>query len=115
MPRDREALADILDCIALIEQYTSDVEFTGFASDVFMQDAVVRRFEIMGEAAKRVSEAVREKYPSVPWKEMSSMRDRVIHGYDTVDVKIVWDTIKNDLAKTAAQIKSITEATTSEE
>jgi uncharacterized protein with HEPN domain len=89
MARDRESIEDIINAISLIQQYVLGKTFDDFESDSLCQDAVIRRFEIMGEAAKRVSETIREAFPHIPWKEMARMRDRVIHGYDTIDVKIV--------------------------
>ncbi|GAB4143282.1 MAG: DUF86 domain-containing protein [Planctomycetaceae bacterium] len=107
MGRDRDSLEDILNSIVLIEQYVDGVLFDQFATDLLCQDAVVRRFEIMGEAAKRVSEDVRNQFPSIPWKAMSRMRDRVIHGYDTIDVKIVWNTIQSELPNLRNKLQAI--------
>ena len=61
----------------------------------------------MGEAAKNISDELREKYPDVPWKEMAGMRDRLIHLYMDVDLKIVWDTIKNRLPGLKEKIQKI--------
>jgi len=57
--------------------------------------AVIRKFEIIGEAAKQVPENVKQKYSSVPWKEMAGMRDKLIHFYFGVNYKLLWQTIKN--------------------
>jgi len=62
-----------------------------------VQDAVIRRIEIVAEAARRVSQPTREKHPQFPRREMTSMRNLVIHEYDVVDIKQVWDTVQNKL------------------
>ena len=86
MPRDdRDALHDIRDAAQLILDYTRGMDFEAFRSNQLVGDAVVRRFEIIGEATKRLSSELRQRYPLVPWDEMAGMRDRVIHGYDAID------------------------------
>lgn len=97
MPRDRESILDILDSVEAIVDYVRGLSRDDFEDDQLRQDAVIRRFEIIGEAAKRVSEDCRNRHAEIPWKVMAGMRDRVIHGYDTVDVDVVWRTIVNDL------------------
>lgn len=72
-----------------------------------MQDAVVRRIEIVGEAARRVSQETRDKYPQIPWREMTSMRNLVIHEYDVVDIKQVWDTVQNKLPPLVEELAKI--------
>ncbi len=110
MPRDRESILDMLNSIRLVMQYVSGLEQRDFEANDQCQDAVIRRIEIMGEAAKRVAETVRQRFPQVPWHEMAGMRDRVIHSYDTVDVEIVWDTIRRDLPTLAGQLQSVLES-----
>jgi uncharacterized protein with HEPN domain len=67
----------------------------------------VLALEILGEATKRLSESLRQKYPDIPWRGMAGMRDRIIHAYDTVDLKIVWDVVKKHIPTIKPQIKQI--------
>jgi uncharacterized protein with HEPN domain len=69
--------------------------------------SLTRLVEIVGEAARRVSEAFREKYPSVPWRDISDTRNRLIHGYDVVDLDVLWDVIQNDLPPLVVQLEKI--------
>lgn len=69
--------------------------------------AVVRALEIVGFANKRLSMTLRNQYPNIPWKQMVGMRDRIIHGYDTIDLEIVWDVVKQDIPKIKPQIEQI--------
>lgn len=107
MSRDRESIMDILASIHLATQYVSGMDRAAFDGNAQSQDAVIRRIEVMGEAAKRVSDRVRQRFPDVPWKELAGMRDRVIHGYDIIDLEIVWDTVKRDLPTLAQQLETI--------
>jgi uncharacterized protein with HEPN domain len=67
----------------------------------------VRALEIIGEAAKRIPDPVREKYVQIPWKAMAGMRDRIIHGYDTVDMQIVWDVVKRDIPRIRPLVQQV--------
>ncbi len=86
---------DILDGMEKAELLISDVNFEDFEADFRINYAVVRALEIVGEATKRLPDFIREQYPDVPWKDMAGMRDRIVHGYDMVDLHIVWDTVMN--------------------
>ena len=88
---------DIRRSVSLIEEFTANMDFGTFVSDYKTQYAVVRCFEIMGEAAKRIPEDIRAAHSSIPWKIMAGMRDRMIHGYDVVDVSVLWKTIQQDI------------------
>lgn len=90
---------DILDAMQKAEILVADVTFEGFQADFRIHFALVRALEIMGEASKRLPETVREQYPDVPWKGMAGMRDRIIHGYDDVDLAIVWNVVQNDIPR----------------
>jgi uncharacterized protein with HEPN domain len=97
MNRDREFLMDILVAAKLAAGYISGKSRAQFMADVECQDAVIRRLMIIGEAAKRISEATQGALANLPWHEMVSMRNVMIHGYDDIDLNIVWDTAAKDL------------------
>ena len=69
--------------------------------------ALIRLVEIIGEAAGRVSQAGQEKYTEIPWREVTGMRNRLIHGYDSVDLGVLWDTVELDLPPLIAQLEKI--------
>lgn len=71
---------DILDAMEKAEEMLSDAEFKSFKENYQLNFAVVRALEIIGEATKRLPDSLREQYPSVPWKDIAGMRDRIIHG-----------------------------------
>jgi uncharacterized protein with HEPN domain len=97
MDRDPGYLLDMLDSAKLAIGYLEENDKAGFLADVRTQDAVVRRLEIIGEAARRLSEQGRASLPELPWHAMVSMRNLMIHEYDGVDYALVWETVKNDL------------------
>lgn len=97
MQRDREYLLDILEAAKLAIDYIGDKTREEFFGDLQCQDAVIRRLEIIGEAARRISEETRAAYPDLPWSDMVSMRNIMIHEYDDIDLAIVWETVHNDL------------------
>ncbi|MGC9101445.1 MAG: DUF86 domain-containing protein, partial [Caldisericum sp.] len=83
-------LVDVLESIEKIENYTSEISFEEFIKDEKTKDAVVRNIEIIGEAVKHIPEEIKEKYNQIPWKKITGMRNRLIHGYFVVDYTIVW-------------------------
>lgn len=90
-------LQDISKAVFKIEKYTKDVNFEIFLKDEMRQDAVIRQFEIIGEAANKISKDFIESHPDFPLKEAIRMRNFLIHGYDEVDIKVVWKTIQIDI------------------
>ncbi|MCZ7383614.1 MAG: DUF86 domain-containing protein [Candidatus Methanoperedens sp.] len=97
MQRDREYMLDILEAAKLAIDYIGDKTREEFFGDLQCQDAVIRRLEIIGEAARRISEETQVAYPDLPWSDMVGMRNIMIHEYDDVDLVIVWETVNNDL------------------
>jgi uncharacterized protein with HEPN domain len=88
----------------------SDLTFGAFSSDETLQRAFVRSLEIIGEAAKKVSDDFRKEHSEIDWRAMAGMRDRLIHDYFGVDYEIVWDVVQNRIPKLRKQIFSILEA-----
>ncbi len=100
-------LSDILDCIIKIEEYTEGVEKQEFLKNTIIQDAVMRRLEIIGEAIKNIPPAFREKYSAVQWKKIAGTRDILIHSYARVEVNDVWVTLNGDLPVLKGHIQKI--------
>ena len=104
---DKLYLRDIFDSIEKIEKYIQDLNFEEFSEDLMIIDAVVRNLEIIGEATKNLSKEIKILYPEIPWKEMAGMRNKVIHEYFGVNLKIVWKTIKGRLPELKIKIEEI--------
>ena len=99
MPRDRRArIADILEAIARIETYVANQTFEEFAADSKTFDAVIRNFEVIGEAAKHALSDGEAIDATVPWQDMVDMRNLLAHEYFGIDAGIVWQTIQHDLS-----------------
>lgn len=99
---DADLLTDIREAIDRIQLYIGAGNYTDFLQDTKTQDAVIRNIEILGEAAKNVSDEVRTAYPKIPWRSMAGMRDRLIHDYFGVNLDIVWQVSTIELPKIAA-------------
>ncbi len=87
----------ILESIKLIEEYTKEKTKTDFLKSVSLQDMVMRRLEIIGEAVKNLTQEIKEKYNNIPWRKIAGMRDKLIHEYFGVDIEFTWGVIKKDL------------------
>jgi uncharacterized protein with HEPN domain len=98
---------DILDAMNKAEILLAEVSYSQFETDFRINFAVVRALEIIGEAAKRLPEDLRRRYPDIPWKGMAGMRDRNIHGYDNVDHQIVWEVVKRDIPQIRPKLERI--------
>lgn len=90
-------LEDILASIFRIEEYTKDLSYETFCKDQLTIDAVVRNFEILGEAIKNLPKEFKEQHSDVPWKKAIGMRNRIIHDYFNVDLLIIWESVKEDI------------------
>ena len=83
--------------IERIEEYTEGLDFDDFLENKLVQDAVVRRLEIIGEAVKIIPEDIRNKKPEIEWRKIAGLRDILIHAYFGIDFDIIWDIVKNKL------------------
>ena len=88
-------LRDIFAAMVAIQEFIEGMDFDAFTSDDKTASAVIRKFEIIGEATKNIPEDIRQKYPQIPWRQMAGMRDRLIHAYFGIDYSLVWETAKN--------------------
>ncbi len=107
MQRDRAYFFDIMESARLAAEYISEKTKEEFLSDFQCQDAVIRRIEIIGEAARRISLETQIVFQNLPWKEMIGMRNIMIHDYDDVDMVIVWDTVKKDIPFLISALENI--------
>jgi len=102
-------ISHILESIILIEQYTENISFEEFENDRKTIDAVIRNFEIIGEASNKLPEEFRKQYPEVPWRSIIGLRNVLIHDYLGVDIKAVWGNLKQELPLLKEQMQSILE------
>ena len=99
--------SDLLKAMNRIAEYISGYDYARFRQDYKTVDAVIRNFEIIGEASRSIPAEIKLKYPEVPWAEMYLLRNKVIHEYFGVDHEIIWDVASNHLPENRLQIQRI--------
>ena len=105
----RMYLEDIQMAMNRIDEYISGLNFIDFKRDYKTVDAVIRNFEIIGEASKNLPKEIKEKYSEIPWSEMYLLRNKVTHEYFGIDFEIIWDIALNYLPDNKIQIDEILE------
>ena len=103
---------DIKEAIDAIFSYTRDITLDDFQIDRMRYSAVIREFELIGEAVSNLSDNVKENYPHIAWQDIKDFRNLLIHEYFGVDLEIVWNIIRSDLPPLYEAIKRIDKETT---
>jgi uncharacterized protein with HEPN domain len=98
---------DILESIGLIQMYAENIKFTDFKKDRKTIDAIVRNFEIIGEASKYIPKEVKKKYKEIDWRGIVGLRNRIAHEYFDVSSRIIWQIVKDELPTLKEQMKQI--------
>ena len=91
MPRDDASLVDIVTAARLVREFVQGLDRAAFEEDILRQSGAICQLEIIGEAAKRVSEPYKLAHPEIPWRKMAGLRDILIHAYDRVDIDELWN------------------------
>lgn len=107
MSRDEVYFAAIPESTKIVLAYVAGKSWEQFRGDMQCQDAVLRRIETIGEAARHISPQIQKKYPQIPWRDLTMLRNFAIHQYDAVDVKQVWDTTQNRLPALVDELSKI--------
>ena len=103
-------LEDIIVAMTRIAEYIEGYSFAEFKKDYKTVDAVIRNFEIIGEASKNLPDKLKKKYQEIPWSEMYLMRNKISHEYFGIDYEIIWDVAKNYLPENKNQIEKVLKA-----
>ncbi len=100
-------LQDIVEAADRIASYVEGVTRCQFEADQMRIDAVIRNLQIIGETVKKIPGTIREAYPSIPWREIAALRNRVIHVYFDVDFNVTWNVVQLELPMLKTQIQQI--------
>jgi uncharacterized protein with HEPN domain len=104
---DQVYLEHILESIRKIDVFINGLTKSEFDQNAMIQDAVIRNFEIIGEATKKISKQFTKSHPNIPWQDMAGMRDKLIHDYLDVDLDVLWKTVEVDIPLLKEMISSL--------
>jgi uncharacterized protein with HEPN domain len=104
---DRERIEHMLDAVRKVSNVIAGRSRSDLEADDVLALALTKLVEIIGEAAKNVPVTTRERYPQVPWRQMTATRDRLIHGYFDVDLDVLWEIVSHDLPAVAPELEKI--------
>ena len=107
MRDDSVFLRHILDAVKTVEGYIANVSRGEFLQNGMLRDAVTRQLEIIGEAARNLSDETRQRHPNIEWGQIIGMRNRLIHAYFQVDIELLWEIVGNDLPLLRTQVERI--------
>ncbi len=102
-------LKDLMDSMDQVMTYVDGMTFNEFEKDKMRIDAVLRNIQIIGEAARNISEEIKEKYPDIPWRRMIGLRNIVVHAYFGVDLEMIWRISTVNIPETQPQLEMIVE------
>lgn len=105
--RDLHSLLDIVHSAKIIMKYVKGVSQDSFTENEQLQDALIRRLLVVGEAAGRVSKAGQEELPTVDWKQIRGLRNRLVHEYDDISLQVVWDITQTEIENPIADLESV--------
>lgn len=100
-------LKHILESINIIEKHINGISKEKFSKNMLIQDAIIRRVEIIGEAAKNIPDDFKKKHKTIEWREIIGMRDKLIHDYFGININTVWKTAKEDVPVLKKQIEDL--------
>jgi uncharacterized protein with HEPN domain len=106
-PEDKIRIKHMIDAAEEALSFTAGISETEFNKNRMLVLSIIKEIEIIGEAASKVSEDTKLKHNKIPWQDIVDMRNRLIHGYFDVNVKLVWNTIKNDLPSLLKSLNEI--------
>ncbi len=107
MKEEKVYIKHILDSIERLESYIQGANKEKFMKESIIQDAIIRKIEVIGEASKFISKETKEKNKDIPWKDIAGMRDKLIHAYFGVDLDAVWETVKKDIPVLKKEISKL--------
>ena len=100
-------LEDMLTSMVRIEEYLEEMEFAKFKMTYMVVDAIIRNFEIIGEASNNVPSEIKEKHPEIPWKKMYGLRNLIAHEYFGIDYEMIWEIAKKNLPQNSIDLRKI--------
>lgn len=103
----RVFLEDILTAAAKVEKFTDGLSYDDFMDNDLVSDAVIKNILVIGEATKKIPEEIRKLGPQVEWRKMGGMRDMMIHGYFSINYRIVWDVVQNKIPSLKQEVEKI--------
>lgn len=102
-------LEDMLQSMERINEYLGDLDFRKFKINYLVVDAIIRNFEIIGEASKNIPNDIQKKYPKIPWRKMVGLRNLIAHEYFGIDYEMIWEIAKNNLPQNRNDLKIMIE------
>ena len=114
-PEDTIRLQHMLDAAQEVGEFVGDSSFEEFCKNRLLVNGVVRSLEVIGEAAAQLSAELKQSLKEIPWRDIVSMRNRLVHAYFDIDYNVVWRTVKNDVPMLIGQLKLVFEKTTGDD